>query len=240
VSARTVSIDCFVRDFPGFRPGCAVVAVDVIRATTAAVTAVWLGRPCFPAATIDAAVQLAEHLQAPLLAGELGGHTPYGFDLDNSPAAIAARTDVDRPLVLVSTTGTQLICEAAQATSNVYVACLRNVSAQATHLALNASSVCLVGAGSRGEFREEDQLCCAWIAERLARQGFEPVGAAPSLIERWRNASVSDILSSNSVRFLRSTGRDQDIDFVLQHVDDCPAVFAYAHSQISKVGELAD
>jgi len=231
-SPRSFAIDCFVRDFPGFRPGYAVVVVDVIRATTVAVTAAVMGRRCFPAATIDAAVEVAEHLERPLLVGELGGNMPYGFDLDNSPAALAERSDTARPLVLVSTSGTQLMCEAAQAATATYAACLRNFAAQAAHLIAHHARVALVGAGSRGEFREEDQLCCAWIGQRLLAAGYEPEGDARSLVERWRDASVSEILSSNSVRFLRATGRERDLDYILAHVDDVDAVFAYTHGEI--------
>ena len=38
---------------------------------------------------------------------------PYGFHLQNSPAQIDLRDDVDRPMVLLSTSGTRLMCEAA-------------------------------------------------------------------------------------------------------------------------------
>ena len=224
---RTVAIDCFVQNFPGFRPGYAVVAVDVMRATTMAVTSVLLGRRCFPAATIDSGIQIAQGLSNPILAGELGGNMPYGFDIDNSPAALVKRSDTARPMVMVSTSGTQLICESAQVASVVYTACLRNFSAQAALLVAQHPRVSIVGAGSRGEFREEDQLCCAWIAERLLDSGYTPEGDTARLVERWKGAAVTDMLMSNSVRFLRSTGRERDLDFILEHVDDSNAVFRF-------------
>jgi len=229
---RTVAIDCFVQNFPGFRPGYAVVAVDVMRATTMAVTSVLLGRRCFPAATIDSGIQIAQGLSNPILAGELGGNMPYGFDIDNSPAALVKRSDTARPMVMVSTSGTQLICESAQVASVVYTACLRNFSAQAARLVAQHPRVSIVGAGSRGEFREEDQLCCAWIAEQLLDSGYAPEGDTASLVDRWRGAAVTDILMSNSVRFLRSTGREQDLDFILEHVDDSNAVFRFEDGEI--------
>src|SRR5207247_773709 len=111
-------------------------------------------------------------LSNPILAGEMGGNMPYGFDLDNSPPALANRSDIDRPMVLVSTSGTQLMCESAKAARVVYTACLRNYSAQAACLVAQHPDVAIVGAGSRGEFREEDQLCCAWIAQRLLDVGY--------------------------------------------------------------------
>jgi len=228
---RQVVIDSFAGTFPGFRPGFAVVAVDVIRATTMAVTAVLLGRQCYPAATLDAAVELARRLPDPLLAGELGGNMPYGFDMDNSPVALTERSDA-RPLVLLSTSGTQLICDAASEATAVYVACLRNISAQAAYLADAHARVALVGAGSRGEFREEDQLCCAWIAGRLLAHGLHADPPTRALVDRWRGASVQDMLVSNSVRYLCLTGRERDLEFVLGHVDDIAAVFQFQNEQI--------
>lgn len=230
--ARTVVVDCFGPKFAGFRPGFAIVAVDVIRATTMAITAVSLGRRCFPADTIESAVQLAETLTDPLLAGELGGNMPYGFDLDNSPATLVERSDIARPLVLLSTSGTQLICEGSRAARATYAACLRNYTAQAAHLLASHPNVAIIGAASRGEFREEDQLCCAWIAEQLVAGGYEPLGSTESIVERWKGAAVEDILISNSVRYLQSTGREQDLDFILAHVDDLASVFAVEGKEI--------
>ncbi len=88
-----------------YREGYAIVAIDVIRATTTAITAASLGRRCFPVPSIEAAVPLAARLERPLLVGELGGNMPYGFDLTNSPAQIAERSDVERPMILLSSSG---------------------------------------------------------------------------------------------------------------------------------------
>ena len=49
---KTVVIDCFPESMETYRDGYAIVAVDVIRATTTAVTSVALGRKCFPAPTL--------------------------------------------------------------------------------------------------------------------------------------------------------------------------------------------
>ena len=57
-------------------PGWTVVGIDVIRATTTAVTAVAAGRRCFPVASLEEAVPLAARLANPLLVGELGGNRP--------------------------------------------------------------------------------------------------------------------------------------------------------------------
>src|SRR5215469_17010064 len=137
---KTVVIDCFPESASLYRDGYALVAIDVMRATTTAVTCVVLGRKCFPVPSLDAAVPLAARLTNPLLVGELGGSMPYGFDLNNSPAALESRTDTHRPMILLTTSGTKVIC-GAQEWQAVYVACLRNYSAQIAYLATHHSMV---------------------------------------------------------------------------------------------------
>src|SRR6202011_376146 len=149
----TVIIDCYQSCGGLYQHGYAVVAIDVIRATTMAITAVAQGRRCYPVTTVQHALTLARQLKRPILAGELGGNMPFGFDMSNSPAELAARMDIDRPLILLSSSGTQLIAEVRDADA-VYVSCFRNYSATASYIAGRHSKIAIVGAGSRGEFRE--------------------------------------------------------------------------------------
>ena len=160
---KSVVIDHLPECVHRYRPEWAVVAVDVIRATTTAITAAAAGRRCFPAPTIEAALALAQAFDNPLLAGESGGKMPAAFEMDNSPADLADRTDTDRPLVLVSSSGTKVIHEAGGCEA-IYLACFRNYSALSDYIAGRHDRVAVIGAGSLGEFREEDQICCALIA----------------------------------------------------------------------------
>src|SRR5437879_6054537 len=121
---KTVVIDCFPESVKAYRNVQALVAIDVIRATTTAVTCVALGRKCFPVPSTEAAVSLAAQLTDPLLVGEVGGFMPQDFDLNNSPADLLSRTDIHRPMVHLSTSGTRLIC-GAEVSQAMYVACLR-------------------------------------------------------------------------------------------------------------------
>jgi 2-phosphosulfolactate phosphatase len=137
-----------------------------------------LDRRCFPVPSLEAATALAEKLDGLLLVGELGGNMPYGFHLTNSPAALALRPDTSRPMILLSTSGAKVLCEAKGC-----------------------------GAGTRGEFREEGQMCCAWIAEGLMNAGYRPRGEQTAkLVERWSGAPVDAFLGSKSVECLTRTG----------------------------------
>jgi len=223
----TVTIDCFPESRVRYRAGWAVIAVDVIRATTTAVTAVVSGHSCHPVPSLEAAVPVAARLNNPLLVGELGGNMPYGFDLNNSPTAMARQGDPERPVILLSTTGTKLLCQRGPYEA-MYAACLRNYRAQADWVLDRHARIAVVGAGSRGEFREEDQMCCAWIAGLLMEAGYEPQAQTADIVARWRNAPVDAFVGGKSTDYLRRTGQGEDLDFILTHVDDVPAAFALA------------
>src|SRR5438270_11459486 len=124
-----VAIDCFHEHLISPSADEVIVAVDVIRATTTAVTAAAIGKPLYPAGSMEGAVRLAADLDRPILAGELGGLQPYGFDMQNSPCEMEDRQPDSRPIILLSTSGTRLMMEAADR-GVCHAACLRNASAQ--------------------------------------------------------------------------------------------------------------
>jgi 2-phosphosulfolactate phosphatase len=222
---KSVVIDYLPENARRYRSGWAIVAVDVIRATTTAITAAAAGWRCFNAATIEDAFAIARELDNPLVAGESRGELPAGFEMNNSPSELMLRTDNHRPLVLVSSSGTRLIHLAAGCEA-VYLACFRNYSALADYLAGRHSRVAIVGAGSRNEFREEDQICCAWIAARLMNKDYVPKDQTTlEIVRRWQNAPPKACLSSHSVDYLMRTGQLKDLDFILNHVDDLRDVF---------------
>ena len=232
-----VIIDSFPETAARYREGYAIVAVDVIRATTTATTAVSLGRKVFPAQTTDDAFRIASMLKEPLLVGELGGNMPVGFDLTNSPAQIAKRTDVDRPMVLVSSSGTQLMLNAAGAEA-VYIACFRNLSAVVRHLIGRHSRIAVLGAGTRNQFRREDQMACAWIAERLVGSGYVPETEMTSLyISRWSGKSPETVRSGRSAAYLRQSGQEVDLEFVLSHFDDLDMVPSLINGRLVPAAE---
>jgi 2-phosphosulfolactate phosphatase len=230
-----VTIDYLPESVSRYRRGWAVVAIDVIRATTTAITAAASGRRCFPSPTIAAALAAAETLEDPLLAGESGGTTPPGFEINNSPAEFARRTDIHRPAVLVSSSGTRVIHEAAGCEAT-YLACFRCYSALAAYLASRHDRIALIGAGTKGEFREEDQICCAWVAASLFRFGYVAGSALTSeVVKSWCDAPATACLVSRSVDFLQRTGQLRDLDFILGHIDDLDQVFEVRNGEVQVI-----
>ena len=231
----TVAVACYPSAME-LGAGWVTVGIDVIRATTTAVTAVAVGRRCLPVASLEAAVPLAARLHDPLLVGELGGHMPYGFHLQNSPVEMERAGDHDRPVILLSTSGTRLLCEAAVG-GTTFAACLRNARAQANWLVGRHERVLLLAGESRGEFREEDRLCCARIASALLEAGYAPASAfVEELVKEWGEAPGAAFLAGQSVRYLRETGQYHDVEFTLQHVDDLEAVYELRDGELLQVG----
>ena len=230
--SNSVIIDCFAESAARYRKGYAVVVIDVVRATTTAITAVALGRRCLPVASLDSAYSLAGRLADPLLVGEVNGIMPDGFDINNSPVALMKRTDLHRPAVLLSSSGTKLLQTAASCEA-VFLACLRNFTSLANYLAHNFADVAVIGAGTRGEFREEDQMCCAWIAERLFdfdyRAGNE---ATAAIVDHWRGCRPDAWTHGNSAAYLRRSRQLDDLEFILGHIDDLHAVFSLRDGEV--------
>ena len=232
---KSVVIDYLPESARRYRTGWAIVAVDVIRATTTAITAAATGRRCFPAPTGEAALLLAQGLENPLLAGDSTTEKPVVFEMENSPAQLANRSDTHRPLVLVSSSGTKVIHEAAGCEA-IYLGCFRNHSVLARYLTRRHPRVAVIGAGSKGEFREEDQICCAWIAAGLMSMGHQPGSPETAeIVSRWRDAPPSACLCSRSVDFLRRTSQLGDLDFILAHIDDLRDVFEVRDGEVKMV-----
>jgi 2-phosphosulfolactate phosphatase len=236
---KTVVIDSFPESLARYQTGYAIVAIDVVRATTTAITAVASGRRCFTVPTLESALEVARRLDNPLLVGEQRGLIPAGFHLNNSPSELLQRTDIKRPVVLLSSSGTRLCHEASKCTLAL-VACLRNYRFTAGYLASHADKVAIVGAGSRGEFREEDQLCCAWIARLLLDAGFQPANRRTvEIVNEWSKKPVEAWLENKSAAYLRRTGQLADLDFILEHVNDLEALFRLSNDEVAMHNEAS-
>jgi 2-phosphosulfolactate phosphatase len=228
---KIVSIDCFEFDVARRYHDWAIVAVDVVRSTTTAISAAAMGRRSYVVPTLPIAFEMAKTMHKPLLAGELAGIVPLEFEIDNSPTELVKRIDVERPLILLSSSGTRLCYEASK--SNVALtACLRNYPAVAKYIERFAHVV-LMGAATKGEFREEDQLCCSLIAELLLEAGYSPANAATiEIIERWKNRPVNSWLRGKSADYLRRSGKLDDLEFIANNVGDLNSVFVLRGAEL--------
>jgi phosphosulfolactate phosphohydrolase-like enzyme len=216
---RTVVIDSVSESRTRNRDCDAIVLVDVICDTTTLVTAVAQGRETFPAASPPAALYIARGLPDALVGVDDGDAWRPGFHIPNSPAAVAALPG-QRPLVLSCVAGATLAANGLF-WPDVYLACLRNLTATARHLALRHQRVLILDGPHDGDVRCEDQIAAARIAKHLVDAGFEPEGLAThETLQRWARADYSLVSWGRSAEELRRRRRAADLDFVLSHIDD--------------------
>jgi len=246
--SNTFVIDCFAENREAYPEDYAVIAVDVIRATTTATTALYLGREIYPAADADQATILSKTLKDCLMIGEMGGHVPYGFQLTNSPVQVMALTNIPsgyftnvrRPLILVSSSGMPLVMSAVNNTAT-YLACLRNFKAVASYVAERHSKIAIIGAGTRGDFRMEDQIGCAWVAEQLQSLGFTAENERSlGIVNRWSGCSADKIREGDSAKYLQRSGQVHDLEFIIHHVDDLTVVPVYRGRHFEDAQRLPD
>ena len=101
----------------------------------------------------------------------------------------------------------------------------RRTPATVRALAGATRPIAIIGAGSRGEFRIEDQIGCAWVAKGLIDEGWIANDAATrSIVDRWAGEPATAAADSASVGYLRRTGQLDDYEFIVDHVDDVDLV----------------
>lgn len=210
---------------------CTIV-VDLLRATTTIVTLFEAGLRALTAmADLDAARDLARR-EGALLAGEVGGLPPAGFDFGNSPLDAREADVAGRDLVLFTTNGTRALCAAASRGGRVLAGALANVEAVA-RAASASEHVLVMCAGNAGglRFSLEDFVAAGRIIQRLQRlaPGVEPGDAAGLAVstpgyEDWIAASMPQqtghsahmIMGSEHGRALLALGLAGDIHFAAQ------------------------
>jgi phosphosulfolactate phosphohydrolase-like enzyme len=208
----------------------AIVCIDVLLSATTIVTAVAQGRRVFPASSPAEGLRIKSRLtDAVLVADTL--ERAEGPVTVGGPSWLVASNEHAGPLVHISPLAEMLGAGVSRAT--VYVACLRNLAATADEIARQHRRVAILAVGEDDQVCTEDQMAAAWLANRLRRHGFALEGRnTVTEVSRWGEPDVSLVGWSRSAERLRSQGRDEDVDFVLGHVDDLDLVCSYAQGEL--------
>jgi 2-phosphosulfolactate phosphatase len=164
-------------DLDGARPAGAVVVIDVLRAFTFEAWAFERGVARVLAVDdADLALRVAHGLTPPALAaGERGGRPLEGFDLGNSPTALAALDIAGRTLVHRTSAGTQGLARTA---GSELVLAASFVTAGATANFLQRAGVddvtFIVTGDSLGRDGDEDLACAELIVARMLGDDPDP------------------------------------------------------------------
>ncbi|MBK9714149.1 MAG: 2-phosphosulfolactate phosphatase [Kouleothrix sp.] len=166
----------------------AVVVIDVLRSFTTAAFAFAAGaREILPVGTAEDALALRERFPAAVVAGAAPGGWPIaGFDLGNSPAALADRQLGGRQIILCTAGGAKGLVRSRGAES-LLAASLVCAGATARHLLrLAPPLVTLVVTGIYHDRDGDEDIACADYIAALLR------GDAPEPAEYARRARESD------------------------------------------------
>lgn len=204
--------------------GYNIVAIDVLRATSTIAVALFChADEIIPCADVDEALTY-QGKEDIVLAGERKGEIIPGFDFTNSPHDLSIVDLTGKKLVLTTSDGTRLITSAIQA-ENVLIATTLNYQAIAQAILGIGGNWALIGAGSGGDFRPEDQVGCALVGKELILTNkFDVSDDDQNFINLYSHAWEEHILNSLSTQKLRNIGRDVDIDFVINGVNKYPIV----------------
>lgn len=195
-----------------------VVVIDVLRATTTAVTYLERGADALLlTATPDIALALRDGTDnSPyLLGGERGGLPIPGFDFGNSPVEAAGQNFTGRTVVMNTTNGTGAAHTAAATGKHVFLAALTNAHAAARRARASATEeIAIVCAGTDEHVGLEDVYAAGVLAEYLLAMGEFSIddGARIALTVRRNSGNPLEALSSSGHgQHLNRLGLGEDV-----------------------------
>ncbi|ARS37660.1 2-phosphosulfolactate phosphatase [Pontibacter actiniarum] len=198
--------------------GKAVVAVDILRATSTMVTAFAHGvANIFPVMDLEECRGYAA--QGCLTAAERNGIKAEGFDLGNSPFGYMGGSVQGRDIAITTTNGTRAI-RLSEAAEEIIVGAFLNLQAVADYLAALQLDVLVVCAGWKGQFNLEDTLFAGALVERLQGKFSTENDSTLAALYLYQTAKadlVAFLRQSSHVRRLEHLEIHKDIEFCLRH-----------------------
>ena len=212
-------------------PNNVVVVVDVLRATSAMVTAFYHGvESIIPVATVEEAKEYKA--KGFLAAAERDGMVLEGFEIGNSPFCYMGDDVKGKTIVITTTNGTKAITVAKEDASTILIGSFLNLNYLAEHLSTLNKNVLVLCAGWKDKFNLEDTLFAGGLSQALINK-FHYETDCDSAIA---GMHLYDIAKSNINRFLENSSHrkrlkrlelEQDIEYCLT-LDTCP-VIPYLH-----------
>ncbi|MHA1626590.1 MAG: 2-phosphosulfolactate phosphatase [Candidatus Asgardarchaeia archaeon] len=152
--------------------GSISIAIDVLRATSSIVTAIYKGASIvIPVSSVEEAFSMKEKMGDVILAGEVDCFRIEGFDKGNSPLEFLRDDVMGKKIILKTTNGTPLVRKLRHS-RKIFACSLLNLSAtvNAVRDALEEFGdirVLIAEAGTKGLFTEEDHLCATLLSQKI-------------------------------------------------------------------------
>ncbi len=195
-----------------------VLLIDVLRATTTAVTYLERGASgLLLTSTPEVALGLRTEHSPYLLGGERGGLPIAGFDFGNSPIEAAAQNFTGKTVIMNTTNGTGAAHIAASSGKHVLLAALINAHAAARRAkALATEEIAIVCAGTDNHVGLEDVYAAGVLAEYLLAMGEFSIddGTRIALTVRRNSGNPLEALSSSGHgQHLTRLGLSEDVHY---------------------------
>ena len=212
--------DCFSPDeFDLYKQEySAVVAIDVLRATTAICAAFENGvEKIIPVSTVEEAQAYKD--KGYLAAAERNGQIVEGFAFGNSPYSYMTPEIKGQTVVLTTTNGTRAINIAAK-THKVLIGSLINLQAVIDYFVEKPENVLLLASGWQGKFNLEDSICAGAVTDALLKSGKymsdeDSTIAATFLYQKASVNYFGFLKASSHRRRLRNLNLNEDIKYCL-------------------------
>ncbi|MAF09124.1 2-phosphosulfolactate phosphatase [Candidatus Poribacteria bacterium] len=217
--SRTLDVLLYLDEAGSARPpsaDAAVVAIDILRATSTITTAFMNGaRSISPALTPEEALATREKPPDMLLGGERGGVLIPGFDFGNSPREYTPEAVGGRDIAFTTTNGTRLM-RALSESEPLYIGSYLNLSAVCGAVADAGTDALIACAGTHGAFTLDDALFAGACVSRLGPAFDELTDTALAAASLW-DSMGHDVVASTSAtwhgRRLTELGFGADIEF---------------------------
>ena len=207
--------------------GCTVVAVDILRATTAICAAFQAGADeIVPLDTLEALENYRG--KGYLLAAERGGKKIGDAHYGNSPTEYLRHDLHGQRLAYSTTNGTRCILRGAAADTTL-VGAFANIMVLTERLLSHPAPLVIICSGWEGNFCIEDTLFAGALIDRLAASGLYAVlqDAARMALDLWRLGKDDPyaycLPRAYHIQRLDSFGAHDDVLFAFRQ-DTCPVV----------------
>lgn len=206
---------------PGDLYGSRAVVIDVLRATSTIVTALFHGaRDVIPVKKVNEAFRIASTLphNQVVIGGERKGVAVEGFQCGNSPLEYNFKLVAGKTIVMTTTNGTRALMNAAHA-DEVLVLAFLNLGAIVDYVANKSLDIAVIAAGDNGSFSLEDSVCAGLFIKRLMEQSEQQFSIGldiRSLVDRasdYEHDLIRLFLDSPHGRSLSKLGYEKDLGF---------------------------
>ena len=146
-----------------------VVIIDVFRATSTIVTALYNGAAkVIPVDAVDKCISIGNATPNSITAGERDGKVIEGLQHGNSPAEYPRSFIEDKTLVLTTTNGTKLLHMALNnGADEIITGTFPNLSAVCNHLIAKQKNVILACSAWKDKFNLEDTLFAGAVVQKI-------------------------------------------------------------------------